>query len=67
MKMMVTKLNLKFVLKYTENNFDSIFLSTFEKQYILKYTSIWKQCNYIFFKVLGTNSLLYDQATPLPF
>ena len=47
MKMMITKLKLKFKV-YTENNFNNIFLSTFEKQYILKYTSIWKQCSYIF-------------------
>ena len=44
MKMMVTKLKLKFILKSTQ-------------RMILT----------VFFKVLGKNTLLYDQATPLPF
>ena len=67
MKMMVTKLKLKFILKSTQRMILTVFFKALLKSSIFLSILQYENSVIIFFKVLGKNSLLYDQATPLPF
>ena len=67
MKMMVTKLKLKFILKSTQRMILTVFFKALLKSSIFLSILQYENSVIIFFKVLGKNTLLYDQATPLPF